>query len=314
MQLTVSTEPGGGLLKILNEGFRDSGSLGIAVAYVTSEGLRRIEDSLEAALKRKEGSVQIVHGADGTVTGPDVIEKLRCWSHHYPELTYRVQFNRNMADVPLFHPKLYWYERLNRMTTCIIGSSNLTGSGISRNIEANAIISGPPDNAEILKCRAAFDGLFASRDLVVPSETFVEIYRQIHDRERCQRQLLRRDNELASLYGSLREHLDNERERKDASSWTPRTQLDVILLTLQRAGSGAELELEEIYTKARKVADEFDLEFDWSTWRNSVRGRINSNTTGKADGKKLFERVGGEDSRSGRYRLSGAGIRYSRTR
>lgn len=199
MELTVSTEPGGGLLKILNDGFRNSDSLGIAVAYLTGEGLGRIQDSLEAALDRKKGSVQIVHGADGAVTGPDVIEKLRCWSHHYPQLNYRVQFNRKMADMPLFHPKLYWYERLNRKTTCIIGSSNLTGSGISRNIEANAIISGHPDNAEIRKCRAAFDGLFGSRDLVEPSEAFVTLYRQIHDRERWQRQWLRRDNELASL-------------------------------------------------------------------------------------------------------------------
>ena len=313
MELTVSTEPGGGLLKILDEGFRDSSSLGIAVAYVTCEGLGGIQKSLEAALERREGSVQIVHGADGAVTGPDVIEKLRCWSHHYPRLNYRVQLNRNMTDVPLFHPKLYWYERLNRMTTCIIGSSNLTGSGSTRNMEANAIISGPSDSTEILKCRAAFDGLFGSRDLVEPSEMFVEIYRQIHDRERWQRQWLRRDNELANLYGCLREHLDNEREGKDASSWTPRTQLDVILLALQRAGPGAELELEEIYANACKVAFEFGLTFKMSTWTNSVRRCLNMNTTGKPDGRKLFERVGGEDSRSGRYRLAIAGIKYSRT-
>ena len=310
MELTVSTEPGGGILKILNEGFRDSGSLGIAVAYVTGEGLKRVEDSLEDALDRN-GSVQIVHGADGTVTGPDVIEKLRSWTRRYPEMNYRVQFNRNMADVPLFHPKLYWYERLNRMTTCIIGSSNLTGSGISRNIEANAIISGPPDNAEILKCRAAFSGLFGNHDLFEPCDTFVEMYRQIHDRERWQRQWLRRDNELASLYESLSEFLDSEQQQDKPESWVPKTQLDVIVLALQRGGPDAELELEEIYAKARKVADEFGLKYDWCTWRNSVRGRINTNTTGKPDGKKLFERVGGEHSNSGRYRLSTAGREYS---
>ena len=297
-------------MKILDEGIRDSGSLGIAVAYVTGEGLGRIEDSLGQALNRN-GSVQIVHGADGAVTDPDAIGKLREWSLNYPGLGYRVQFNRNMADGPLFHPKLYWYERLNRMTTCIIGSSNLTGSGLSRNVEANAIIIGPPDNAEIRKCRAAFDGLFGSQELIEPSDSFVEMYRQIHDRERWQRQLLRRDNELASLYAALGEFLDNERERKTPSGWIPRTQLDVILLALQRAEPDVELALEEIYARARMVAVEFNLKFDWSTWRNSVRGRINSNTTGKAGGGKLFERVGGEDSRSGRYRLSTAGNRYS---
>ena len=311
MELTVSTEPGGGLLKILDEGIRDSGSLGIAVAYMTGEGLGRIEDSLGKALDRN-GSVRIVHGADGTVTDPDVIGKLRSWTRRYPEMSYRVQFNRNMADVPLFHPKLYWYERLNRMTTCIIGSSNLTGSGLSRNIEANAIISGPADNTEIRNCRAAFDGLFGNQDLIEPSDSFVEMYRRIHDRERWQRQRLRRDNELASLYAALGELLDNERERSKPSGWAPTTQLDVVLLTLQRAGPDAEIALEEIYTKARMIAVEFGLKFDWSTWRNSVRGRINSNTTGKAGGGKLFERVGGEDSRSGRYRLSAAGREYSR--
>ena len=297
-------------MKILDEGIRDSGSLGIAVAYVTGEGLGRIEDSLGEALDRN-GSVRIVHGADGAVTEPDVIGKLRDWSLNYPGMGYRIQFNRNMADVPLFHPKLYWYERLNRMTTCIIGSSNLTGSGLSRNVEANAVISGPADNTEIRKCRAAFDGLFGSQDLIEPSESFVEMYRRVHDRERWQRQWLRRDNELASLYAALGEILDNERELSKPSGWAPTTQLDVVLLTLQRAGPDAELALEEIYTKASIIADEFNLKFDWSTWRNSVRGRINSNTTGKAGGRKLFERVGGEDSRSGRYRLSTAGSGYS---
>ena len=312
LELTVSTEPGGGLLKILDEGIRDSGSLGIAVAYVTGEGLGSIEDSLGEALDRN-GSVQIVHGADGAVTDPDVIGKLRDWSLNYPGMGYRVQFNRNMADVPLFHPKLYWYERLNRMTTCIIGSSNLTGSGFSRNVEANAIISGPPDSTEIRKCRKAFDGLFGNQDLIEPSDLFVEMYRQIHDRERWQRQWLRRDNELASLYAAVGEFLDNERERKQSSSWTPITQLDMILLALQRAGPDAELQLEEIYAKARMIAVEFGRmeDFDPSAWPHSLRRCINTNTTGKADGKMLFERVGGENSRSGRYRLSTAGSRYS---
>ena len=147
-----------------------------------------------------------------------------------------------------------------------------------------------------LKCRAAFDGLFGNQDLFEPCDTFVEMYRQIHCREKRQRERLRGDN---------------EREQGKPDIWVPRTQLDVIVLALQRAGSDAELELEEIYAKARMISIEFGLTYDWSTWRNSVRGRINTNTTGKAGSKMLFERVGGEDSRSGRYRLSVAGSKHS---
>ena len=309
MELAISMGPGGELLDILNSGFREADSLGIAVAYMTGGGFGKIEESLEVALAG-EGSVQIAHAADGAVTEPAVIRSLRNWNSRYPRMTYRVQFNRRMADVPLFHPKIYWYERSDRTTTCVIGSSNLTASGLTRNIEANAIISGTRDSEPIRNCRAAFDLLFGGKDLFEPSDAFLQLYEQIHDREKHQLVLRQRNNELSNLYEAIGDQIAEERKQNEPAGWKPKTQLDVIVLALQRNVTNAELHLDEIYVRARQIADEFGLEYDWSTWKNSVRGRINVNTVGKVGGGKLFERIGGEDSKSGIYGLSVAGRNY----
>lgn len=308
MELSVTMVPGEDLAEVLNEGFREASELGIAAAYMTAGGLGKVKKSLNSVLDRS-GQVQIVHGVDGLVTGPDVIRMLSEWSQSSASMTYRVKLNGGLTKSPLFHPKLYWYERSGGNTTCIIGSSNLTSSGLTENTEINAVISGASATEPIRKCRHAFDRLMGDSDLFEPSDSFLQLYTRIHEQERLQFKRRRDSNELASLYEDLKKLVGNEQAGVHVST-SSITQTGVVALALYKAGPEAELHLQDIYESGREIAKELELTYDWSSWKNSVRGRINQNTTGKPAGRKLFVRVGGEDSKSGVYRLSDSGKEF----
>lgn len=68
--------------------------------------------------------------------------------------------------------------------------------------------------------------------------------------------------------------------------------------------------LDSIYAEAERLARSAGQRYDWYTFRNSVRGRINDNVVGR--GRGLFERRGGLSGRFGEYRLSEGGIAYAR--
>ena len=237
MELSVTMVPGEDLAEVLNEGFREASELGIAAAYMTAGGLGKVEKSLNSVLDRS-GQVQIVHGVDGLVTGPDVILMLNEWSKRFPSLSYRVKLNGGLAKSPLFHPKLYWYERSGGNTTCVIGSSNLTNSGLTENTEINAVISGASATEPIRKCRHAFARLMGDSDLFEPSDSFLQLYTRVHEQERRQFERRRDSNELASLYEDLRNLIQNEQAGVHVST-NPITQTGVVALALHSAGPGA---------------------------------------------------------------------------
>lgn len=307
MGLTVCLVPGQNLADELSRGFGRANGVGIAAAYVTSEGLGYVQASIESVLARK-GMAQIVHGVDGLITQPDVIRSLNQLARKYASLNYQVKLNGGISDRPLFHPKFYWYEQDGGSTTCVIGSSNLTRQGLTENNEINAVIRGCRDAAPIQNCRTAFEGLLADDSLFKPDGDFPDLYEKVFRKEREINQR-HQNNELRSLYADLDGHI--ERARKERNNVRdPKTQLDVIVLALRRNGRNKELHLSNIYTSAREIAQEFGLQYDWANWHNSVRGRINDNTTVNKDGKRLFVRVAGENPPSGIYRLSEIGWRF----
>ena len=307
MSTSVYLVPGQNLAEELSRGFRTANGVGIAAAYVTSEGLGFVQASIESVLAR-QGMAHIVHGVDGMITQPGVVRSLNQLARTYDSLIYRVRLNGGISDRPLFHPKFYWYEQDGGCTTCVIGSSNLTRPGLTQNNEVNAVIRGGADAVPIQNCRTAFERLLADDRLFKPDGDFPDLYEKVFRKEQ-EINRRRQNNELTDLYADLDAYIVRSREERNQVR-APKTQLDVIVLAMRRAGWHRELHLRKIYARARSVAEEFDLQYDWGNWKNSVRGRINDNTTVNNDGKKLFVRVPGENPPSGIYRLSEIGWRF----
>jgi HKD family nuclease len=105
----------------------------VATAMVSVAGVEWIHRSIEQCME-KGGSGRILFGID-LPSDPKAIERLRDIATEYSgqlELKYfRPLKNR------IFHPKLFLFRTRSGKTSAIIGSSNLTGGGLTENYEAN---------------------------------------------------------------------------------------------------------------------------------------------------------------------------------
>lgn len=100
------------------------------VAFVSTGGLKNIIDQL-VEFKESGGTVRLYLGVDLNATSKEALEQL---IEHDIE-SYIVYSPNNI----IYHPKIYAFEG-KEVTRAIIGSSNLTQSGLFQNIEASVCI------------------------------------------------------------------------------------------------------------------------------------------------------------------------------
>ena len=110
-------------------------SLRIVSAYARWDGLGLISENLESFLS-SGGDAELIFGFDNGVTSPDSFLYGLYLSDLFGSNVY-VGAVSDPFDNATFHPKVYqfWFED---QATIIVGSANLTGAGISRNIETGA--------------------------------------------------------------------------------------------------------------------------------------------------------------------------------
>lgn len=144
----------------------------IAVAFVTRGGLRIIHNDLEKALLGGS-SVEILVGLDLRVTDPKALWAMRDLAGGFENFNYYcLQGGRD----GIFHPKMYlMVEDAN--ADVIVGSSNLTVSGLSKNAEANILLR---DAKSSRAARDAFESYVRLKfdNRFVPDEDFLTLYEQ----------------------------------------------------------------------------------------------------------------------------------------
>ncbi|MBL0055081.1 MAG: phospholipase D family protein [Chitinophagaceae bacterium] len=100
------------------------------VAFVSTGGLKNIIDEM-LAFKEAGGEVKLYLGVNLNATSKEALEKLL-----ENEIESYVVYSPNNI---IYHPKIYAFEG-NETTRAIIGSSNLTESGLFQNIEASICV------------------------------------------------------------------------------------------------------------------------------------------------------------------------------
>jgi HKD family nuclease len=120
----------------------------IAVAFLKVRGL----DQLRAALRRAEGEI-IIGASRFFITDWMALSQLWKIGKANPRLVVRRFFNAG------FHPKIFYFER-GIHAQVIIGSSNLTGGGLSGNVEANISVTGNPGHQLFVAVRNFLQELF----------------------------------------------------------------------------------------------------------------------------------------------------------
>ncbi len=307
MQLDIQASPSSQLGKMIVRELRLSSSLRMACAYVSERGLGHIENDIERILSRR-GTVSILHGADFRVTHPQSIKRLANLNLEYESMFYRVRPFFPYDNSPLFHPKMYLMGLQGGKFTSVIGSSNVTQRGLFENVEVNVVFRGGKDDLAIKQSLSTFDSLQADEDLVEPWAEWIAKYESIYSE--LQTTAKSYDGErLDQLLGDL--YLLSPQNQP----WVPLSQKDCVVKALQELEAevpeDSPIHLSRIYERTKLVAQRHKFEFDWSTFENSVRGRINVNCGER--GERLFERLPYDSAKKGLYRLSTRGRSYSST-
>ena len=306
MEVSVIKNPNNNLGQFLIKELDGACLFRVASAYMNYSGLNTLINPIERILA-ESGAVSVIHGADFHITDPDTIKTLSTLNTNQPTMTYRVRVDWTALQNPRFHPKLYLTSRDLARYVAVIGSSNVTHSGLFENVEINTILEGDSHEQGIGQCISAFDSLLQDRDLVEPNGEFYILYNRLFEYARSHPLRDEPPAELRDLYRNLLEY------NPKPVQWKPKNQLDFVIFTLQNlehdvGNQGFDLGL--IQSNSKLVAQESNVAFNWDAWNSSVRRCLNTNTKGKA-GLKVFERVGGENSRSGIYKLTQKGMNYN---
>src|SRR3990170_4887732 len=107
----------------------------LAVAFVSSSGLTLLEQSILEALSNG-GQIEMLVGLDFTTTEARALWKLNTWAKEHKTFNF---YCLPLGGPTIYHPKMYLMSNLIH-GSIIVGSSNLTAAGLSRNAEANIFI------------------------------------------------------------------------------------------------------------------------------------------------------------------------------
>jgi HKD family nuclease len=126
----------------------------IAIAYVTEDGIKEIENEL-----LQKHAVKIVTGVHGCISDLPALKNLVSRSNKIIDV--RVFLGTNV-----FHPKLYVFQKKDS-AALLVGSSNLTGSGLHNNEEAIVEIVGQHSSRPIIDAVAYFYSLWNTNSMSV---------------------------------------------------------------------------------------------------------------------------------------------------
>ena len=120
--------------EFLQAELRDSQDFMAASAFLNSGGLEMIVGEMRH-IRKSEGSVSIVHGADFRIADLDAIQTLVDMKTRFPQMSCHVHCDWSLTRSQSFHPKLYIARKDCWNYCAAIGSSNPTLGGLRRNTE-----------------------------------------------------------------------------------------------------------------------------------------------------------------------------------
>ena len=273
----------------------------IATAFAMKSGVARLITPLEDVLSRG-GTLTVVYGLDFHTTDPEAMNRFLRLAESHPSVAHYVYSDWALSTRQTFHPKLYICSNPQGDVQVLVGSSNLSGGGLWTNVEASALISGTANEPPIVDANAVFGRILGTEGLFRPDREYIDDYRRLRKKAALAPLTAEPPPELADEYKEFK-----RREFRLPGSRPTQTRL--VIEAIKRLGDkDGWVHLRDIYREAEHLARESKAEFDWDTFKNSIRGRINEHTLGRGD--DLFERSGGVQGRQGIYRLTDAGHSY----
>lgn len=157
---------------ILIPAIESAADIRIAVAFVSSDGVSQIMPVIERRLTAG-ANVEFLVGMDTRATDPAAVRELYSLSQKNPHVTFLCFVPRNTSI--LYHPKIYLM-RNDQVMTAMIGSSNLTHSGLISNIEANVVIQDDIHSELMSEIFNTYYRLKFHPLRVVPDDDFINLF------------------------------------------------------------------------------------------------------------------------------------------
>lgn len=167
-------------VSVLVPAIENATDIRIAVAFVSRDGVSQIMPAMQRRLEA--GShVEFLVGMDTRATDPSAIRDLYMLSKESLQVSLLCFVPCNVSA--LYHPKMYLM-RNEQMVTAIIGSSNLTRSGLTTNIEANVVIQDDIHTELVSEIYSTYNRLKFHPQRVVPDDEFIDLFADLCKIER----------------------------------------------------------------------------------------------------------------------------------
>ncbi len=289
-------------LECLRSVLQFGSSVRVATAFLKRSGIGLFREDLERLLDGG-GKLEVIFGLDFRITDPQAVEDLMTLARKYESAQFFAFSDDLRDDAPTFHPKLYIGEARDGTALAMLGSSNLTRGGMDLNLEANILLQGKTSVQPMRGLIDLYEGFRRQETVFVPDEEYLARYAQVYQR-------VRRHGREALRDAATRSTLEELKSRQELLPGTVPTQRGLVVQAIRDLGGGtAWVHWSDIAEQVESRARSLGLSYKWDTLRNSVRGRLNEDTLGKA-GDDLFERKGGVAGRHGLYRLAPRGSEY----
>jgi len=157
-----------------------SESVRIASAFVRQSGVDELR-----LLRRPVRRLQVIAGTDFGLTQVEALESL----HTPPDRECRLYYAPEDAAEGVFHPKLY-LGTAGSDFIAVVGSSNLTGPALTRNVEINVALTGSLQEPLARDLDGFFRSLWQSPGVLPLTKEIADAYRaNQHAREHLWRQM-----------------------------------------------------------------------------------------------------------------------------
>jgi HKD family nuclease len=292
------------LSSVLKGELVESTEVKIAVAFVRRTGIDEIYKSLDYAMKTNNTKIELIAGLDFKTTDVGALFALKDIEKEHKNFSfYCFGDKRDNHNDLIFHPKIYLFDTMmSKQTkyTSIIGSSNLTGGGLSSNFEVNTIFR--EDKPKYYSQLAAIYNEIKYTDSVFnPSVDYILRYGNI--KKKFEKTEYEADKSVQSDLFELKRQEDN------LPGTVPSIKKLIIdIIKEQNKNGAAEVSLETIYEAIQKMLPVYKKEMKMDTVLNSIRGELNTHeeTSRHKRNLSLFKRT-----RRGFYALAPNGENYT---
>lgn len=176
-RILATTEATRSALEVLVGG---SESVRIAAAFVTQSGVGELR-----LLQRPIRRLQVLAGTDFGLTQVEALEAIDV----PPNRECRLYYSPSETDEGIFHPKLY-LGKTGKEFMAVLGSSNLTGPALTRNIELNVMFTGTIEEPVTRELDDFFLNLWETPSALRLTKDIINAYRVDQSaRERLWRQV-----------------------------------------------------------------------------------------------------------------------------